>query len=125
MKVTLIRRLGQHKAGDTIDRTAPEAEQLIRQGYASHVAEPEQADAVDVDSSSADQQGGHDDLDDLTLAELKDIAAREHVASYGTKAEIAARIRTARQDAEQEAPLTGQDSGQNGDTASDEAPASS
>jgi hypothetical protein len=52
MKIQLIRKLGQNAAGTTIDRSAPEAEQLIRQGFAVHASQ---------DVSSAAQQGEEED----------------------------------------------------------------
>ena len=104
MKVQLTRRLGQNKAGSIIDRTHQEAQQLIQQGYGIHVDEPSPTvqPSSDEDTEADDQRldgdetkVNEDDLDTLSLADLKERATQAGVATYGTKAEIAERIRTA------------------------------
>lgn len=91
MKIKLIRKLGQNPAGAVIDRTAPEAEQLIRQGFAVHAAQdvPAQPDDEGDDTGSENTEGQNTGP---TAAELKAHAERLQIPTSGNKKQLAERI---------------------------------
>lgn len=95
MKVKLTRRLGQNKPGTVLDLTTPEAEFLVYRGHAEPVEEHGKTSGTRATTTAQSDDEQDDDLDSLTLSELKDRATEAGVATYGTKAEIADRIRTA------------------------------
>jgi hypothetical protein len=90
MRVTYTHRLGQNRKGTTQDLSDTEAHWLIERGHAT---------ATDTGSESATHAPEDDtapedtpDADTATLAELKAHAETLGLPTYGTKAQLAARI---------------------------------
>lgn len=85
MKVKLLRRLGQNKAGAVVEYTDGEAEWLIDR----ELAEEAKGSA----KSSEEPKTPESDPDkEPTLAELKEQAEKLGLATYGSKAQIQERI---------------------------------
>jgi hypothetical protein len=115
VKIRLIRPAAQHTAGTVLDRRPSEASVLVRSGVAEYVVEQQQADTDQADTSdtadtpevdSNSTEGSVDtvtstgrpneqsDLDGWSLAELRARATDLGLPTYGTKAQLADRIRT-------------------------------
>lgn len=90
MRVTYTHRLGQHRKGTTRDLSDAEARWLIERGHAT---------PTDTGSETAQDTPTGDtapeetpDPDTATLAQLKAHAETLGLPTYGTKAQLAARI---------------------------------
>lgn len=96
MKIRLLRKLGQNPIGAIIDRTPPEAEQLIRQNFAVHAPNddaPAEDDSDPGDQGGANEQGGtQTEGTGPTAAELKEHATRLQISTSGTKPQLSERI---------------------------------
>jgi hypothetical protein len=99
MKIRLLRKLGQNPIGAIIDRTAPEAEQLIRQNFAVHApsddATTAPAEEDDVEPDGGDGQGSEttgEQSTGPTAAELKAHAERLQLSTSGNKKQLSERI---------------------------------
>lgn len=90
MRITYTKRLGQNKRGTTRDLSDTEAEWLIHRGHATPAdTGPQTAqDAPEDDTAPEDTP----DADTATLAELRAHAESLGLPTYGTKAQLAARI---------------------------------
>jgi hypothetical protein len=103
MKIRLLRKLGQNPIGAVIDRTAPEAEQLIRQNFAVHAphddaqaqpAEDTEPDG-DGDDSDSDSEGDENTGGQNTgpsAADLRAHAERLQISTSGNKKQLSERI---------------------------------
>lgn len=94
MRVKLLRRLGQHPAKSTVDVRESEAEWLIARGAAERAssAAPRQHQAPEPPVESDQDDEDEPDSQSMTLAELRAQADERGLPTYGTKAQLAARI---------------------------------
>jgi hypothetical protein len=90
MRVTYTHRLGQNRKGSTQDLSDTEAEWLISRGHATPADTGSESHA----HAPADDPAPEDtpDTDTATLAELRAHAESLGLPTYGTKAQLAARI---------------------------------
>lgn len=90
MRVTYTKRLGQNSKGHTRDLSDTEAAWLIDRGHA-RMADTDTESATDAPAPTPAPEDAPD-LDTATLADLKAHADALGLPTYGTKAQLAARI---------------------------------
>ncbi|WP_372663599.1 SAP domain-containing protein [Amycolatopsis kentuckyensis] len=90
MRVTYTHRLGQNRKGTTRDLSDTEARWLIERGHATATdTRSETATEPPAEDTTPDDTPG---ADTATLAELRAHADSLGLPTYGTKAQLAARI---------------------------------